>query len=910
MISSPSTELEPLVSLVVSMYGVEAYLPAFLESLTIQGESLTRVEVIFVDDGSPDRSGSIAQKWLDQNCVSGKLVCKPNGGLSTARNLGIAEASGVWISFPDPDDILDENYLAVILTAIDAVSDAEIAVAGNILYLDDATGLVRDAHPLRHVFSKGTRVIELTKEPQAVKLQAATTFFRRRHIVENGLEFDHRIRPNFEDGAFMCRYQGAAAHPALVAVPQARYYYRQRADESSLVASSWTKTEKYIDLPLYGWLETLRSLAEQHGTVPEWAQNAVLYDMQWYFRYDGQIHTPTRGISAETSGRFMRIVRDVLGYIDAETILSYSVTGFGWQPRLALIVMRGEQLPLSPVHVWRVDRFKPIVQVKYYFSGERPSEEFLTGGVPIRPSFAKDRAVTYFGETVMYERILWLPTYDNLRIKLNGERVEVRYSAPTNPSFEITRDNLQRRYPWGSRLWPGFEQSIRELAPVGHNGARRSLLSRASIRVKSEWRIRAAQIERIVNGRSKLITRPRAKLTLLFSASGGIQKRFSAAWVFMDRDTQAQDNAEHLYRWVLKNRPDTNAWFVLRRNSADWDRLRRDGFRLVAFGSFRHIMLLKNAHHLISSHVDHYVVHPFDQKLYGGEPWAYTFLQHGVTKDDISRWLNGKPISMIVSAAKAEYDAFVQDGTPYVLTARAAKLTGFPRHDSLLEKARAVNNDQRTILVMPTWREYLMGKAVAGNHRDLIDDFENSSYVQAWGDYLKSPRLHEWAARTGGRIVFVPHPNLEAHVERMGVPESVDVKTYASSDVQEIIAHARILITDYSSLAFEAAYIETPVVYYQFDAEEFFSRHPHRPGYFNYREDGFGPVSATVSDAVDATIELLSGRSEMAKMYAGRARAFFPVRDGRNCERTYNAIRSIRSPEVSDMATELASDRE
>ena len=58
--------------------------------------------------------------------------------------------------------------------------------------------------------------------------------------------------------------------------------------------------------------------------------------------------------------------------------------------------------------------------------------------------------------------------------------------------------------------------------------------------------------------------------------------------------------------------PDVNAWFVLRRESADWDRLAAEGFRLVPFGSPEHVQLLLNTDHLISSQVDHYIVRPLD----------------------------------------------------------------------------------------------------------------------------------------------------------------------------------------------------------------------------------------------------------------------------------------------------------
>ncbi|WP_284328522.1 hypothetical protein [Demequina litorisediminis] len=64
--------------------------------------------------------------------------------------------------------------------------------------------------------------------------------------------------------------------------------------------------------------------------------------------------------------------------------------------------------------------------------------------------------------------------------------------------------------------------------------------------------------------------------------------RYRDAWVLCDRDVQAHDNAEHLYRYLAAERPDINAWFALSRRSPDYARLKREGFRLLDYGSWRH----------------------------------------------------------------------------------------------------------------------------------------------------------------------------------------------------------------------------------------------------------------------------------------------------------------------------------
>jgi CDP-glycerol glycerophosphotransferase (TagB/SpsB family) len=112
-------------------------------------------------------------------------------------------------------------------------------------------------------------------------------------------------------------------------------------------------------------------------------------------------------------------------------------------------------------------------------------------------------------------------------------------------------------------------------------------------------------------------------------------------------------------------------------------------------------------------------------------------------------------------------------------------------------------------------------------------------------------------------------------------------------DVQDIIARSAALVSDYSSLAMEAALLTHPVVYYQFDRASYYSgMRLHRPGEWSYERDGFGPVTETVEQAV-AALERIAGTGRPEPMYLERMRAAFGLRDGRCCERTVAAIRAI-----------------
>lgn len=103
-----------LISLIVPMYNVEKYIEACLTSISSQLKADDSVEVILVDDESPDQSVQIAKKYLStlDNCISSKFsfIHQKNKGLSGARNSGIDIAKGQYLAFLDSDDLLENGY--------------------------------------------------------------------------------------------------------------------------------------------------------------------------------------------------------------------------------------------------------------------------------------------------------------------------------------------------------------------------------------------------------------------------------------------------------------------------------------------------------------------------------------------------------------------------------------------------------------------------------------------------------------------------------------------------------------------------------------------------------------------------------------------------------------------------------
>lgn len=362
------------------------------------------------------------------------------------------------------------------------------------------------------------------------------------------------------------------------------------------------------------------------------------------------------------------------------------------------------------------------------------------------------------------------------------------------------------------------------------------------------------------------------------------------SWIFIDRDSQADDNAEHLYRFILNNNLKKDFYFALNRNSQDWDRLEDEGFDLIEFGSYDFEIKLKKCSKIISSNIDHYIDNYF------GDNYEYSkkivFLQHGVIKDDLSNWLNTKKnLQCFITSTQAEYNSIVGDSSTYKFGKKEVVLTGLPRHDYLI---KSKDKSEKTILIMPTWRSQIVGKTIGlTNERNINDDFLTSDFYENWKKIIHSHTLKKLVNTHGYKVIFAPHVNISMYIDHFDIPNYINIwnKMNTEESIQSLFVKSEILITDYSSVAFEMAYLEKPVIYYQFDKDTIFSgNHTYQKGYFEYEKDGFGPVVEEVEEVEQALDQILQNDGKALEPYLTRMQETFKFKDGRCCERVYDAI--------------------
>ena len=118
---------------------------------------------------------------------------------------------------------------------------------------------------------------------------------------------------------------------------------------------------------------------------------------------------------------------------------------------------------------------------------------------------------------------------------------------------------------------------------------------------------------------------------------------------------------------------------------------------------------------------------------------------------------------------------------------------------------------------------------------------------------------------------------------------NITIASWPEYDVQELLKESAFLVTDFSSVAMDFAYMKKPLIYYQFDNEKFRQSH-HGIGYFDFKKEGFGPVCVTPEEVIERLEHSYEKGFENDMTYLKRHKEYFDLWDDNNCERNYQAI--------------------
>ena len=211
-----------LISIIVPIYKVEKYLRQCIDSIINQ--TYSNLEIILVDDGSPDNCGKICDEYvkIDKRI---KVIHKENGGLSSARNAGLDIATGDYIGFVDSDDYIDKNMYEELINSINKYN-SDIAVC-TFSFKNKYRNKVVNYFNEEYLFKDKDKFIEAKDGKRRINPNAWTKLYKRK-IFDN-IRYPEGLI--YEDSYVIYDIMNIA--DSVSYVPKPLYYYRERKNSVS-----------------------------------------------------------------------------------------------------------------------------------------------------------------------------------------------------------------------------------------------------------------------------------------------------------------------------------------------------------------------------------------------------------------------------------------------------------------------------------------------------------------------------------------------------------------------------------------------------------------------------------------------------------------------------------------------------
>lgn len=383
-------------------------------------------------------------------------------------------------------------------------------------------------------------------------------------------------------------------------------------------------------------------------------------------------------------------------------------------------------------------------------------------------------------------------------------------------------------------------------------------------------------------------------LILIFSFIPGkiYKKIYPKTWVVTEYANDARDNGYWFFKYVRENHPEQRIFYPINFNSSDFKKIQRLG-NAVKFGSFKHYMLFWGCEKFIGT--TKYYGLPYgricDDLVHWGIPhFKYVFLNHGVARG-YSSIVDAKETNyqMIVSMSELEKKIIVEENgqNPDII-----KTIGFCRHDNLNDKLL----NKKEILIMPTWRNWLDARKEFTDKTDkeIKQDFLNSDYYRCWHGFLNSAAFLSFLEINDLKVKFYLHEYAEKYTEYFeSNNKNITITSKNDSFVQDLLKEAAILVTDYSSVSYDFAYMKKPVFYYQFDLKDFEAKQYKQGKYYSYDKNGFGEVLGNENELIGAIMNSYSKKFKMNNEYLKRVNNFFAHQDNENSKRNYDAVKIL-----------------
>lgn len=359
-------------------------------------------------------------------------------------------------------------------------------------------------------------------------------------------------------------------------------------------------------------------------------------------------------------------------------------------------------------------------------------------------------------------------------------------------------------------------------------------------------------------------------------------------WLMLDKLYKGGDSCEYLYRYSAKKDDGVTRYYLINKDTSDYKNLVRDGYKPLVPNTLMHKLVFLNADLVLitNSHLFPFNGFTKDKSRFfrGLCNFSSMCLQHGLSVQKCAmaqRRIIDNTTGYFL-ASKYEYENLSKHAYGYA-GFDILKLTGIGRYDGL------ISQDKRQILLSPTWRMYnaLPVTTSEGEQRGYNPEFKHTTYYEVYNNLINHERLIRCAKYNGYKIKFLLHPILSSQVEDFTPnPEVEVIPSVGNLSYEKILTESSLMVTDYSGVQFDFAYMRKPVVY--FHPEELPAH--YEDGIFFYDTMGFGEICTKTEELVDVLCKYMENNCQMKQKYVDRADDFFAFNDHNNCFRIYNEI--------------------
>lgn len=835
-----------IFSIIISAYDCEKEIDETLNSLISQDLDFKKnIEVIIVDNASCDNTGTICQEYLSKYPNNFKYIRNEEEAcLAASKNIGLEYATGQYVNFLDSGDTLSKNTLKDVLTFFNNNDDADL-VSIPIYFSQNHNG--------NHKFEK-TQKVNLLEFPEYYQLSSPNSFIRKESIKD--IKFPNIITS--EDVVFANEI--LINNPNIGLCKTGRYNCRKPEDKSFIIENSQIKKEFYTGRCNNYYRYLIDKSLDKYGEVPTFIQNVILNDIEWILN-DNILHV----LNKEEINEFKNSLKEDLTHISDNNIKNHESIDEDTKLKCFLIKY-GELSKEYDSNTVFIDIYE-IINDKLYVLANIANIDYERIDVYINAKKIETRKVRFpqrdkycideiYSKDCSFEFELPLTKDKNYEIEFRhgNDILDIDFSRPCNFSKVV-----------------GYAKTKDYLSVLKDN--------KIVIEKKTALKWVLQEIKTLVNMLKKRESGFHIGVPFRIAYMLGYPfLKNKHVWFYMDRPDASDDNGMHLFKYAVDKDPNIKKYFIIDKNTKDYNEMKKIG-NVLGFKSLKHRYLGMFVENIVTSHPDNQIIYPF----WGRYPYFAgllksnnVFLQHGIIKDDISSWLNksNMNLSFFLTSSKMEYESIFK--YPYNYGENVVQLLGLPRYDNLENE-----KDKKQIIIMPSWRRNLERKS-----KEYVKE---SEFFKRFNSLINNERLIEKARDHNYEIIFRPHPKVYDFIELFDENEYVKID-YDRVKYQTLFNNGSVLVTDYSSVAFDFAYLYKPVIYYQYGNDYHFDA---ENSFFNYETMGLGEISKDEDGLVDLIIEYMENDCKIKEEYCNRIKDFYLYTDKNNCKRVYEAIKKI-----------------